>query len=348
MRLLVVEDEAEVSQRIEAACAADGLNCHVAETGAEALEMTQIYDYAAIILDILLPDICGFDIVSRLRAVNDNTPILMLSGMTAVEDKVKSLTMGADDYVTKPFSKSELLARVYAIIRRASGHSSSVIKIGPMEIDIKQRKVLIYGTELVLTSKEYSVLELLAMKRGSILAKETFLNHIYGGMDEPELKIVDVFICKLRKKIAQLAGDSNLIETVWGRGYLIREVKFMDNIHSSSVQQTKNGVSDKKPYNDSSLSKEDRLINDEEKLIQNVSSSKKQFAGDITSKGKANNTKYYSADGKNSYINNEENLTTEYNDHEEESITNVNSSKKQFTEDITPEDKSKVHKLKVS
>lgn len=233
MRLLVVEDEAEVSQRIEAACASDGLNCHVAETGAEALEMTQIYDYAAIILDILLPDICGFDIISRLRAINNNTPILMLSGLSATEDKVKSLTMGADDYITKPFSKSELLARVYAIIRRASGHSSSIIKIGPMEINIKQRKVSVYGTDLVLTNKEYSILELLAMKRGSVLPKETFLNHIYGGMDEPELKIVDVFICKLRKKIANLAGGMNLIETVWGRGYIIREIdSLMDRTSS--------------------------------------------------------------------------------------------------------------------
>ena len=229
MRLLVVEDDVEVSQRIEAACASDGLNCHIAETGAEALEMTQIYDYAAIILDILLPDICGFDIISRLRAINNNTPILMLSGLSATEDKVKSLTMGADDYITKPFSKSELLARIYAIIRRSSGHSSSIIKIGPLEINIKQHKVLVNGTELVLTSKEYAILELLAMKRGSVLAKETFLNHIYGGMDEPELKIVDVFICKLRKKIANLAGGMNLIETVWGRGYIIRDIDALNN-----------------------------------------------------------------------------------------------------------------------
>ena len=232
MRLLVVEDEVDISRRIEAACASDGLNCHTAETGAEALEMTQIYDYAAIILDILLPDICGFDIISRLRAINDNTPILILSGLSSTEDKVKSLTMGADDYITKPFSKSELLARVYAIIRRAAGHSSSLIKIGPLEINIKQRKVAIYGTELILTSKEYAILELLAMKRGSVLAKETFLNHIYGGMDEPELKIVDVFICKLRKKITNLTGGINLIETVWGRGYTIRDLDEEQKVQS--------------------------------------------------------------------------------------------------------------------
>ena len=158
--------------------------------------------------------------------------ILILSGLSSTEDKVKSLTMGADDYITKPFSKSELLARVYAIIRRAAGHSSSSIKIGPLEINIKQRKVAIYGTELILTSKEYAILELLAMKRGSVLAKETFLNHIYGGMDEPELKIVDVFICKLRKKIANLTGGINLIETVWGRGYTIRDLDEEQKVQS--------------------------------------------------------------------------------------------------------------------
>lgn len=223
MRLLVVEDEKKISQRIEATCASEGLNCHIAETGIEALEMTRLYDYAAIILDILLPDICGFDIISRLRAINNTTPILVLSGLVSTEDKVKSLTIGADDYITKPFSKSELLARIYATIRRSSGHASSVIKIGPMTVNIKQRKVYIYDTEMILTNKEYAILELLAMKSGSVLAKEIFLNHIYGGMDEPELKIIDVFVCKIRKKIAELTGGLNLIETVWGRGYIMRD-----------------------------------------------------------------------------------------------------------------------------
>lgn len=223
MRVLVVDDEIEIAQRISTVCASDGLNCHKAESGSEALEMAQIYDYEAIILDILLPDICGFDIISRLRAINNTTPILILSGLTSTEDKVKSLTIGADDYITKPFSKSELLARIYALIRRAAGHSSSIIKIGPLELNMKQHKVSIYGNELFLTSKEYSILELLLIKRGSVLAKETFLNHIYGGFDEPDLKIIDVFICKLRKKISELAGNINLIETVWGRGYIVRD-----------------------------------------------------------------------------------------------------------------------------
>lgn len=223
MRLLVVEDENSIAQRIEAVCVSDGLHCHIAETGTDALEMIKFYDYEAVILDLMLPDIDGFEVLSRIRSIKNNTPIIVLSGLCSTDDKVKCLTMGADDYITKPFSKVELLARLYAIIRRTSGHSSSIIHVGPLEVDIKQRCVRIYGNEMLLTSKEYSILELLALKKGSILAKETFLNHIYGGMDEPELKIVDVFICKLRRKIADLTGGLNFIETVWGRGYTLRD-----------------------------------------------------------------------------------------------------------------------------
>ena len=223
MRLLIVEDEKDVAHRIASTCSSEGFNCHIAEHGAEALEMIQLYDYAAIVLDILLPDISGFDIVSRLRSVGNATPVLMLSGLTDSNDKVKSLSIGADDYITKPFNKSELLARIYAIIRRSSGHASSVIHAGPLAIDLRQRKVRIKGIEMILTSKEYAILELLAIKKGAVLPKEMFLNHIYGGMDEPELKIVDVFICKLRKKIAQMGGGNNVIDTIWGRGYTIHD-----------------------------------------------------------------------------------------------------------------------------
>lgn len=222
MKLLIVEDEINVARRIESTCAIEGFTCDLAENGSDALELVKFYDYDAIVLDLMLPDIDGFEILSRVRSIKNNTPVIILSGLNAVDDKVRCLTMGADDYLTKPFSKIELLARIYAIVRRTSGHSSSVISVGPMVINIKQRCVRIYGTEMALTSKEYSILELLALKKGTVLPKEAFLNHIYGGMDEPEVKIVDVFICKLRKKIADLTGGLNLIETVWGRGYTLR------------------------------------------------------------------------------------------------------------------------------
>ena len=225
MRVLVIEDEAAIARRIEVCCVSDGFSCHIAENGTDALEMLKLYGYDTVILDLMLPDIDGFEILSRVRAIKNDTPVIVLSGLNATDDKVKALTMGADDYLTKPFSKVELLARIYAIIRRTSGHASSIISIGPLEIDIKQRHAQIYGVDLALTNKEYSVLELLALKKGSVLPKEAFLNHIYGGMDEPEIKIVDVFICKLRKKISDLTGGLNLIETVWGRGYTLRDLE---------------------------------------------------------------------------------------------------------------------------
>ena len=229
MRLLIVEDEIGIAKRIEDACVADGFICHISESGSDALEMIKFYDYEAVILDLMLPDIDGFEILSRIRAIKNSTPIIVLSGLSSTDDKVKCLTLGADDYLTKPFSKIELLARIYAIIRRTSGHFSSVINIGPLEIDIKQRCVKIYGAEMNLTSKEYAILELLALKKGAVLAKETFLNHIYGGLDEPELKIVDVFICKLRRKMSDLSGGMNFIETVWGRGYTLKEFAQVEN-----------------------------------------------------------------------------------------------------------------------
>jgi two-component system cell cycle response regulator CtrA len=222
MRLLVVEDETGIAKRIETACCVENFGCHVVENGIEALEMMKFYNYECVVLDLLLPEIDGFEVLSRIRAIKNNTPIIILSGLNSADDKVKCLTLGADDYLTKPFSKNELIARIYALIRRTSGHSSSIIKVGPIEIDIKQRYVKICGNRVPLTSKEYAILELLILKKGSILGKEAFLNHIYGGLDEPDLKIVDVFICKLRKKIADFTGGMNLIETAWGRGYTLK------------------------------------------------------------------------------------------------------------------------------
>ena len=235
MKILVVEDENNIAHRVKMTCADDGFSCDVAENGVEALEMMKFYDYDAVVLDLILPDIDGFEVLSRIRKIKNTTPVIVLSGLNAVDDKVKCLSMGADDYLTKPFSKVELLARIYAIVRRTSGHSSSSIEVGPISIDIKQRSVKVYGRELALTSKEYSILELLALKKGSVLPKEAFLNHIYGGLDEPELKIVDVFICKLRKKISDLTGGSSCIETVWGRGYVLRDFHEETNAHITNA-----------------------------------------------------------------------------------------------------------------
>jgi two-component system cell cycle response regulator CtrA len=165
----------------------------------------------------------GYEVLRKLRVAKVKTPILILSGMASIEDKVKGLGFGADDYLTKPFHKDELVARIHAIVRRSQGHAESVIDIEGMVINLDQKVVEIAGTRVPLTSKEYQMLELLALRKGTTITKEMFLNHLYGGMDEPELKIIDVFICKLRRKLANASGGKNYIETIWGRGYVLRE-----------------------------------------------------------------------------------------------------------------------------
>ena len=168
------------------------------------------------------PDMSGYKVLRSLRVSKVKTPILILSGLGGIEDKVRGLGFGADDYMTKPFHKDELVARIHAIVRRSKGHAQSVIQTGDLVVNLDTKTVEVSSQRVHLTGKEYQMLELLSLRKGTTLTKEMFLNHLYGGMDEPELKIIDVFICKLRKKLA-LAGADNLIGTVWGRGYMIRE-----------------------------------------------------------------------------------------------------------------------------
>jgi two-component system cell cycle response regulator CtrA len=223
VRILVIEDEELIANGIRSSCIADGFVCHAAYNGSDGVDMLKFYDYDIVILDLILPDVNGFEVLEVIKRLKKDVSVIVLSGLTSVDDKVKCFSNGADDYLTKPFSKVELLARIYAILRRMSGLRVSVIEVGPLSLDFGTRVVTINGEEVPLTSKEYAMLELLAMKRGSIITKETFLNHIYGGMDEPDMKIVDVFICKLRKKMADVSGGLNFIETVWGRGYTLKE-----------------------------------------------------------------------------------------------------------------------------
>lgn len=223
MRVLLIEDDASTAKAIELSLATEGIVCDVAHQGEEGLEVGQIYDYDIIILDMMLPDIDGFEILRRFRSAKVKTPILILSGLSSPDNKIKGLGVGADDYVTKPFNKGELLARIQAIVRRSKGHSDSVIKTGKMVINLEERSVEMDGAPLHLTNKEYSIVELLSLRKGQPLTKEMFLNHLYGGIDEPELKIIDVFMCKLRKKLQDAAGGDNYIETLWGRGYIMRD-----------------------------------------------------------------------------------------------------------------------------
>ncbi|NYZ11829.1 response regulator transcription factor [Azospirillum sp. RWY-5-1] len=223
MRVLLVEDDSSIQKSIELMLQTEGYIVDSTDLGEDGLEIGKLYDYDIIILDLMLPDIEGFEVLRRLRAARVTTPILILSGLSELDHKIKGLGFGADDYLTKPFDKRELIARIQAIVRRSKGHSDSVIRTGRLTVNLDTRTVEVDSQPLHLTGKEYGILELLSLRKGTTLTKEMFLNHLYGGMDEPELKIIDVFVCKLRKKLAAATSGDNYIETVWGRGYVLRD-----------------------------------------------------------------------------------------------------------------------------
>ena len=223
MRVLLIEDDSATAQSIELMLKSESFNVYTTDLGEEGVDLGKLYDYDIILLDLNLPDMSGYEVLRSLRVAKVKTPILILSGMAGIEDKVKGLGFGADDYLTKPFHKDELVARIHAIVRRSKGHSDSVIRTGKLAVNLDARTVEVEGQPLHLTGKEYGILELLSLRKGTTLTKEMFLNHLYGGMDEPELKIIDVFICKLRKKLQAATGGQHYIETVWGRGYVLRD-----------------------------------------------------------------------------------------------------------------------------
>ncbi len=223
MRVLLIEDDSATAQGIELILSQAGFNLYTTDLGEEGMDLGKLYDYDIILLDLNLPDMSGFDVLKKLRLAKVKTPILILTGLSDIESKVQGLGFGADDFMTKPFHKEELVARINAIVRRSQGHAQSVIKTGKLTVNLDAKTVEVDGNRVHLTGKEYAMLELLSLRKGTTLTKEMFLNHLYGGMDEPELKIIDVFICKLRKKLAAATGDEHHIETVWGRGYVLRD-----------------------------------------------------------------------------------------------------------------------------
>ena len=223
MRILLVEDDPTTSRSIELMLTHANLNVYCTDLGEEGIDLAKLYDYDLILLDLNLPDMNGQDVLRQLRLAKVDTPILILTGADDTENKIRSFGFGADDYMTKPFHREELVARIHAIIRRSKGHSQSVIRTGKISVNLDAKTVEAEGTPVHLTGKEYQMPELLSLRKGTTLTKEMFLNHLYGGMDEPELKIIDVFICKLRKKLSEATGGDNYIETVWGRGYVLRE-----------------------------------------------------------------------------------------------------------------------------
>lgn len=223
MRVLLVEDDTSITRTIQLMLKSEGMVIDTTDLGEDGLEIAKLYDYDIILLDLVLPDMDGVDVLRRLRQARVETPVLVLSGLSQSENKVRCLAGGADDYLTKPFDKRELVARIQAIVRRSKGHAHSEIRTGRLAVNLATRTVAVDERPLHLTGKEYGILELLSLRKGTTLTKEMFLNHLYGGLDEPELKIIDVFICKLRKKLVAATRGHHYIETVWGRGYVLRD-----------------------------------------------------------------------------------------------------------------------------
>ena len=221
MRVFLVEDDPTTSKSIELMLTHANLNVYATDLGEEGIDLAKLYDYDLILLGLDLPDLNGHEVLRQLRLSLIETPILILSGSDDTDSKIKGFGFGADDYLTKPSHCEELVARIHAIIRRSKGHSQSVIETGLVSVNLDAKTVSADGKTVHLTGKQYQMLELLSLRKRTTLTKEMFLNHLYGGMDEPELKIIDGFICKLRKKLSIATNGENNIEIVWGRGYVL-------------------------------------------------------------------------------------------------------------------------------
>src|SRR5947207_15504688 len=223
MRVLLVEDDAATSASIEMMLRKESFICDTTDLGEDGLEIGKLYDYDIIILDLMLPDMTGYEVLRELRAAGVHTPVLILSGLGEVDDKIKGLSFGADDFLTKPFEQRELIARIHAIVRRAKGHAASAVRTGKLLVNLDSRTALIGDQRLRISPKEYQILELLSLRKGTTLTKEFLLHELYAGTEEPDVRIIDVFVCKLRRKLAKATGGEHYIETVRGRGYLLRD-----------------------------------------------------------------------------------------------------------------------------
>ena len=223
MNILVVEDNTLMAQMIVGALTRKGFAALNVPDGTAALAEMETGAYDAILLDLRLEDCFGIDLLHHARQSGITTPVMILSGDMEPEVKVAALTAGADDYLTKPFKVDEMIARIRAIVRRAAGAVQPELRIGRLALRLNDRSGSVDAEPLTLTRKEFDLLEALATQKGRTLTKEGILAKLYGGRDEPDAKIIDVFVCKLRKKLAEAMDGESLVRTVWGQGYVIEE-----------------------------------------------------------------------------------------------------------------------------
>ncbi len=221
MRVLLVEDDRQSAAVTALVLKSSGGAVDVVETGEEALELLRHYEYDIMVLVVMLPDMQGYDVLRTIRAWRNALPVLVLSGLSGAQAKIKALGLGADDFISKPIDGAELVARLHAIVRRNHGVAQQVLRCGDLELNQDSREVTVGGCRVELSAKEFGTLELLLQRQGKAVRKEAFLGHLYGGPSEPGVRIIDVFVCHVRKKLAE-AGMPDLITTVTGFGYVIR------------------------------------------------------------------------------------------------------------------------------
>jgi two-component system cell cycle response regulator CtrA len=220
MRVLLVESNLRYAAAISADLKAATIRADLVETGGDALYLMRDFEFDLVLLNLILPDMDGGSLVRQIRTAKHETPIIALSSVP--QARLTALAAGADDVVGHDIDPAELNARIRAIVRRSRGFAQSQLQIGSLTLDVDQQDVVANGVRVHFTVKEFAILQLLVLRRNMILTKETILSQIYGGMDEPEIKIIDVFICKIRTKLSK-AGLPTIISTVWGRGYSVKD-----------------------------------------------------------------------------------------------------------------------------
>jgi two-component system, cell cycle response regulator CtrA len=223
MRVLLIAQDVATAASVKMMLIRENVICDTPDLSEDGLEINKAHDYDVILLDLSVPNIDGYEVLQRLRRARVRTPVLILLSLAERDHRIKDLGVGDDDFLTKPLDHGELIARIQAIARRSNGHCQSTIRTGKLAVNLDTQEVSVDDHSVHLTGKEYGILKLLSLRKSTTLTKEMFLNHLYGGMHEPELKIIDVFVCKLRKKLGQATGGDNYIETVWGRGYVLRD-----------------------------------------------------------------------------------------------------------------------------